>query len=56
MTTEEFYKSIKGKTAAFCGIGSSNLPLIKLFAEHGAIVTARDRRTEEQLGNTAKKL
>ena len=56
MTAEEFYRSVKGKTAAFCGLGGSNLPLVKLFAQHGAIVTARDRRSEEQLGETAKEL
>lgn len=56
MTTEEFYRSVKGKTAAFCGLGGSNLPLVKLFAKHGAIVTARDKRSEEKLGDTAKEL
>ena len=56
MTAEEFYRSVKGKTVAFCGLGGSNLPLVKLFAQHGARVTARDRRTEEQLGDTAGEL
>ncbi len=56
MTAEEFYRSLAGKTVAFCGLGGSNLPLIKLFARHGARVTARDRRTEEQLGGTAEEL
>ena len=56
MTAEEFYRSVKGRTAAFCGLGGSNLPLVKLFAQHGARVTARDRRTEEQLGATADEL
>ena len=56
MTAEEFYRSVKGRTAAFCGLGGSNLPLVKLFAQHGARVTARDRRTEEQLGAAADEL
>ena len=56
MTAEEFYRSVQGKTAAFCGLGGSNLPLVRLFAQHGAIVTARDRRSEEQLGETAEEL
>lgn len=48
-----FFESIKGKTVAFCGIGGSNLPLIRMFAEKGALVTARDRRSAEALGETA---
>ncbi len=56
MTAEEFYRSVEGKTVAFCGLGGSNLPLVKLFAKHGARVTARDRRTEEQLGDMAGEL
>nr|WP_319489365.1 UDP-N-acetylmuramoyl-L-alanine--D-glutamate ligase [uncultured Caproiciproducens sp.] len=53
MDIQEFYGSLEGKKVAFCGIGGSNLPLIKIFARHGATVTARDRRTEETLGETA---
>jgi UDP-N-acetylmuramoylalanine--D-glutamate ligase len=56
MKTEDFYRSVKGKTVAFCGLGGSNLPLVKLFAQNGARVTARDRRTEEKLGGTAREL
>lgn len=56
MDIEEFYCFIKGKTVAFCGIGGSNLPLVKLFARHGALVSARDRRTREQLLETADEL
>ena len=56
MTAEEFYRSIQGKTVAFCGLGGSNLPLVKLFAQRGARVTARDRRSEEQLGAAADEL
>ncbi|HBG56070.1 MAG TPA: UDP-N-acetylmuramoyl-L-alanine--D-glutamate ligase, partial [Ruminococcaceae bacterium] len=50
MTAEEFYRSMRGKKVAFCGLGGSNLPLAKLLARAGARVTGRDRRTEEQLG------
>ncbi len=56
MDIQRFYGSIKGKRVAFCGIGGSNLPLLRIFAQHGAAVTARDRRTEEQLGATAGEL
>lgn len=51
--TESFLKSLKNKRIALCGIGRSNLPLIGLFSKYGAIVTACDRRSEEQLGSMA---
>lgn len=50
---ENFFKSMNGKKIAFCGIGTSNLPLIELFIKYGASVTACDRRTREQLGGSA---
>lgn len=53
---EAFYRSLRGKQVAFCGIGGSNLPLIRSFPEKGAIVTARDKRTREQLGSLAGEL
>ncbi len=56
MDTQEFYRSLKGKTVAFCGIGGSNLPLIKIFAQKDAYVTARDRRNREKLGEAAEEL
>lgn len=56
MNIQDFYRFIRGKTVAFCGIGGSNLPLAKTFAQKGAVVSARDRRTEEQLGETAAEL
>ena len=56
MTTEMFYRLIRGKRVAFCGLGGSNLPLVKLFAKNGVSVTARDRRTPEQLGTIAEEL
>ena len=56
MKIEEFYRSIRGKTVAFCGIGGSNLPLAVTFAQKGAAVTARDRRSGEQLGDAARRL
>lgn len=49
----EFFKNIKDKKIAFCGIGTSNLPLVELFISKGAIVTACDRRKYEQLGENA---
>ena len=50
---ENFLRSMKGKKVAFCGIGTSNLPLIKLFVKYGAIVTACDKGTREKLGENA---
>lgn len=53
---EEYFQKLEGKEVAFCGIGRSHLPLMELFRERGISVTARDRRTEEELGETAGKL
>ncbi len=50
---QDFFKSIRSKRVAFCGIGTSNLPLIKKFADYGAKVIACDRRSCEQLGGSA---
>ena len=49
MNREMFFKSVKGKKIAFCGIGKSNLPLIYKFIEKGAEVYACDRRDRSQL-------
>ena len=54
MRTERFFKELKGKTVTFCGIGRSNMPLIELFVNKGAVVTARDRN--ENLGENGEKL
>lgn len=56
MPIEDFYKEMHGKTVAFCGLGGSNLPLVRRFAKEGAHVTARDKRTREQLGKLASEL
>ena len=40
----------------FCGIGRSHLPLIRLFQEKGALVSARDKRSLEELGENGKLL
>ena len=45
----------KNKTVALCGIGGSNLPLIKLFKKYGARVLACDKRDREALGENAEK-
>ena len=53
---EEFYRSIAGRNVTVIGIGVSNAPLIRLLVQKGAIVTACDKRTAEQLGPVAKEL
>ena len=50
---ENFLRSMNGKKVAFCGIGTSNLPLIKLFVKYGAVVTACDKGSREKLGKNA---
>ncbi len=49
-----FFNNVKGKTVAFCGIGGSNLPLIRLFKKYGANVLACDKRDREALGENAE--
>ena len=51
-----FFDSLKGKRVTFCGIGGSNLPLCRIFREKGALVTACDKRSREQLGQQGDEL
>ncbi len=52
----EFNKKINGLPVTVIGIGVSNLPLIRFLIERGAKVTAHDKRTAEQLGETYAEL
>ena len=52
MTLYEYIYSIRERSIAVLGIGVSNLPLIELLLSHGCDVTACDRRSMEQLGDT----
>lgn len=56
MNLQQFFEFIHGKTVAFCGIGRSHLPLIQLFQKKGALVSARDKRSLEELGDNGKLL
>ncbi|MBO5544985.1 MAG: UDP-N-acetylmuramoyl-L-alanine--D-glutamate ligase, partial [Oscillospiraceae bacterium] len=56
MTLSDYIESIREKSIAVIGIGVSNLPLIRLLAEAGCRVTACDRRSLEQLGETGTEL
>ncbi|MBR1731981.1 MAG: UDP-N-acetylmuramoyl-L-alanine--D-glutamate ligase [Ruminococcus sp.] len=53
--TDSFFNDIKGKKVCFVGIGTSNLPLIELFAKKGAAVAACDRQSYEALGENAER-
>lgn len=53
---ESFYRFLSGKRVAMLGLGVSNAPLIFQFLQKGALVTACDRRSREQLGELASQL
>lgn len=48
---EEFKAKMHGKKTAVIGIGISNSPLIKLLCDAGAVVTAHDKKSYEQIAN-----
>ncbi len=50
---EALKEYVNGKSICVIGIGISNIPLIKFLCENGALVTACDKKTEEELGETA---
>lgn len=52
----EYFSSQRGKKIAFCGLGRSNLPLIDMYKSYGATVIACDKRSFEELGETALEL
>ncbi len=53
---QEFYSRISGRNIAVIGIGVSNTPLIRLLTEHGAHVTACDKKEKAALGEVAEEL
>ncbi len=52
----DFFTSVANKHIIICGIGRNNVPVIHQFLKAGAKVTACDKRTREQLGETAEAL
>ena len=56
MTLSQYIDSIRGRRIAVIGIGVSNTPWIRKLLENGCRVTACDRRTMEQLGETGEEL
>lgn len=55
-TIQAFWDGLSGKRVAICGIGRNNLPVIHQFLNKGVGVLACDRRSREELGNTAAEL
>ena len=53
---DAFKEYVKGKKITVVGIGISNFPLIELLCKHGADVTACDKKTAAELGETAIQL
>jgi len=56
LTLQQYLADLKGKQVTVIGIGVSNRPLLRLLAGAGAEVTARDKKTEDQLGDIAPQL
>ena len=50
---KEFKQFISNKKVAVVGIGVSNIPLINFLLDLGAVVTAFDQKTKEDLGQVA---
>lgn len=53
---EAFFESIANKRVYICGIGRNNVPVIHQFLQAGAEVIACDKRTRDELGDTADTL
>ncbi|MBQ4577561.1 MAG: UDP-N-acetylmuramoyl-L-alanine--D-glutamate ligase [Clostridia bacterium] len=56
MTLQQYLAGLEGKAVTVIGIGVSNRPLLRLLAQAGAVVTARDKKTEDQLGDIVPQL
>ncbi|WP_160693454.1 UDP-N-acetylmuramoyl-L-alanine--D-glutamate ligase [Clostridium sp. C2-6-12] len=51
---KEFKQFISNKKVAVVGIGVSNIPLINFLLDLGAVVTAFDQKTKEELGDVGE--
>lgn len=56
MELSEFKNHIKDKRVSVVGIGVSNVPLIEFLHGCGAKITARDKKTPEELGGIYEKI
>ncbi|MDO4749703.1 MAG: UDP-N-acetylmuramoyl-L-alanine--D-glutamate ligase [Eubacteriales bacterium] len=54
MTLQEYIEGLRGKRIGVVGIGVSNKPLMELLLKGGCDVTACDKTSRDQLGDTAK--
>ena len=54
MDFEGYFGTHIGKKVAVCGLGVSNIPLIRILCDRGIEVEARDRKGEAELGDTAR--
>ncbi len=54
-SVNDFFGYVKNKKVAFIGIGTSNLPLIKMFSDKGADVFACDKKVFNSLGENGIK-
>ncbi len=56
MKLSEFQNYIKNKKVSVIGLGVSNVPLIEFLHGCGAVITARDKKPVEELGEAGEKL
>ena len=56
MKLSEYKKYIRGKRVSVIGMGISNAPLAEFLSVCGAAVTARDKKSPEELGEVYEKL
>lgn len=56
MDFNQFLERHRGKKTAVCGVGVSNLPLIRLLRGAGMAVEARDKKDAEALGDAGREL
>lgn len=53
MKGHELLSNISGKTVTLIGAGVSNMPLASFLVERGAILSVRDKKTADELGERA---
>lgn len=56
MKLSEYKNHIKNKRVSVVGLGVSNVPLIEFLHGCGAVITARDKKPVEELGEAGEKL
>ena len=54
MNATEYFNSLSGKKVVLLGLGVSHKPLLPLLLEHGAKVRVCDKKSREELGETAE--